>query len=144
MLLLLGCAADEDGITADHIKWARGSKLASTLCQMLSMCVRYVIVPDSFTKGFLIPLLKKPNIDPTVPKNYHPIILSTTVSKVFEIQVFKECGEHEFQDLQLEFVSSCGNDQTSEAIIINRGTRQGDISSTFLFNLMYQDMVDVI
>ena len=36
------------------------------------------------------------------------------------------------------------DDQTSEDIIINRGTRQGDISSTFLFNLMYQDMVDVI
>ena len=106
--LRLGCAAAVDGITADHVKWAMGSRLASTLRRILSICVRYGIVPDSFTKGLLIPLLKKSNIDPTVSKNYRPILLSTTFSKVFEIQLFKECGEHEFQDLQFGFVSSRG------------------------------------
>jgi hypothetical protein len=149
-----------------------------------------------------------------MPKNYRPIVLSTTFSKVFEIQLLKECGEHEFHDLQFGFVSSRGTamaaalthdvidycvtngspvyvcaldaeaafdgiphavmflkamdiipviywrmlvywyqrltvfikwgDQTSEAIVISRGTRQGGLSSPFLFNLLYQDMVDVI
>ena len=43
--LRLGCAAGVDGISAEHIKWARHSKIIPHLCQMLSVCTRFGIVP---------------------------------------------------------------------------------------------------
>ncbi len=106
--LRTGCAAGIDGITGEHIKWAKKTKLISMLCDMLTLCVRFGIVPESFTKGLLIPLLKKPNIDPTVSKNYRPIVISTTFSKLMEIHILNVCGEHEFHDLQFGFVASRG------------------------------------
>ena len=62
------------------------------------------IVPDTSTKGLLIPLLKKPNSDPSIAKNYRPIIISTTFSKLIEIHMLEQCNEHEFHDLQFGFV----------------------------------------
>ena len=52
-----------DGITAEHILWAKDTTLISTLSKILTVCFRYGIVPDSSTNGLLIPLLKKPNSD---------------------------------------------------------------------------------
>ena len=51
---------------------------------------------------------EKPNIDPTIPKNCRPIVISTTFSKLLEIHILKQCGEHEFHDLQFGFISSRG------------------------------------
>ena len=58
---------------------------------MITICVRYGIVPDTSTKGLLIPLLKKPNSDPSIAKNYRPIIISTTFSKLIEIHMLEQC-----------------------------------------------------
>jgi len=212
--LRTGCAPGIDGITAEHILWGKDTRLINILCNMLTICFRYGIVPDSSTKGLLIPLLKKPNSDSTIPKNYRPIVISTTISKLIEIHILQQCGEHEFHDLQFGFVPSrsttmaaalthdvfdycihkgspvyiCSldaesafdgiphsilfrnamdiipflywrvlvywystlvvyikwNNELSDAIAICKGTRQGGLSSPFLFNLLYQDMVDEI
>ena len=163
-------------------------------------------------KSLLIPLLKKPNIDPSVAKNYRPVVISTTFSKVLEIHMLDICGEHEFHDLQFGFVSSRGTSMAvsltsdvidycvskgspvyvcaldaegafdgiphsimfskaldiipiiywriliywysnlvvyvkwgihvSQPINIKKGTRQGGLSSPFIFNLLYQDLVE--
>ena len=58
--LRTGCAAGIDGITAEHVKWAKDTALIAIICKMLTLCVRFGIVADSFTKGLLIPLLKNP------------------------------------------------------------------------------------
>ena len=80
-----------------------GATIGHTLSKILTVCFRYGIVPDSSTKGLLIPLLKKPS-DPTTPKNYIPIVISTTISKLIEIHILQKCGEHEFHDFQFGFV----------------------------------------
>ena len=67
--LNMGCAAGIDGITAEHLKYASGTKVLKSICNMLTICVRFGIVPVSFAEGLLVPLLKKPNIDPSLPKN---------------------------------------------------------------------------
>jgi hypothetical protein len=113
--LRTGCAAGIDGITAEHIKWAKDTELITVICNMLTLCIRFGIVADSFTQGLLIPLLKKPNIDPTIPKHYRPIVISTTFSKILEIHILRECGEHEFHDLQFGFV---GNRGTAMAVAL--------------------------
>jgi hypothetical protein len=212
--LRTGCAAGIDGITAEHIKWAKDTELITVICNMLTLCIRFGIVADSFTQGLLIPLLKKPNIDPTIPKHYRPIVISTTFSKILEIHILRECGEHEFHDLQFGFVGNRGTamaaaltqdildycmnnkcpvyvcaldaeaafdgiphaimfskaigivpelcwrilvfwysklivyikwgESISEAVQIRKGTRQGGLSSPFIFNLLYQDLVDIL
>lgn len=210
--LRMGCASGIDGITAEHVKWASGTRVIKSLCVMLTLCIRFGIVPDSFIKGLLIPLIKKPNIDPSIPKHYRPIVISTTFSKLLEIHILEQCGEHEFDDLQFGFVSSRGTtmaaalthdvidymksrgspvyvcsldaegafdgiphsilfkkalgvipdmywrilvywysrlvvqikwgNKISQGINILKGTRQGGLSSPFLFNLFYQNMID--
>ena len=207
-----GCAAGIDGITAEHLSWSKDTKIFPTLCDMLTLCVRFGLVADSFTKGLLIPLLKKPNIDPAIAKHYRPVVISTTFSKVLEIHLLAMCGEHEFHDLQFGFVESRGTsmaaamtndvidyclnngspvyvcaldaegafdgiphsvmfykalnavpmlywrlliywysclvvyvrwgDKISAPIDIRKGTRQGGLSSPFIFNLLYQDLVE--
>ncbi len=72
---------------------------------MLSLCVRFVVVPQSFAKGLFIPILKKPNADPTCAANYRPITISVTFAKLLEIHMLAECGEHEFYDLKICFCS---------------------------------------
>ena len=82
------------------------TQLITVICSMLTLCIRFGIVADSFTQGLLIPLLKKSNIDPTIPKHYRPIVVSTTLSKILEIHILKECEEHEFHDPQFGFVGT--------------------------------------
>ena len=207
-----GCAAGIDGISAEHLKFAVGTKVIKVLCSMLTICIRFGIVPDSFAKGLLIPLLKKSNIDPSLPKNYRPIVISTTFSKLLELIILDHCSGHEFSDLQFGFVSNRGTtmaaalthdvidymnsngspvyacsldaegafdgiphsvlfkkalgiipdaywrilvywykmltvqikwgDALSNSIQISKGTRQGGLSSPFLFNIFYQEMIE--
>ena len=73
---------------------------------MLSVCIIYGIVPDSFTKRLLIPLIKKPNIDPSIAKHYRPVVISTTFSKLLEVHIIEQWGENEFHDMQFGFVES--------------------------------------
>ena len=206
-----GCAAGIDGISAEHLKWSLDTRILSVLSGMLTLCIRFGIVGDSFMKGLLVPILKKPSIDPSLSKNYRPVVISTTFSKVLEIHILSMCGEHEFHDLQFGFVSSRGTsmavsltcdvidycvskgspvyvcaldaegafdgiphsimfskaldviptiywrlliywyshlvvyikwcNKISQPINIKKGTRQGGLSSPFIFNLLYQDLV---
>ncbi len=102
----MGCAAGIDGISVEHIKYSMNTEFMPALCKMLTLCVRFGIIGESFTKGLLVPLLKKPNIDPIIPKHYRPIVISTTFSKLLEVHILRVCGEHEFHDLQFGFVGS--------------------------------------
>ena len=56
----MGCAAGIDGIKAEHNKYAANSKLPLHLSNLLSLCVTFGFVSDSFLAGSLVPILKKP------------------------------------------------------------------------------------
>ena len=51
-----------------------------------------------------MPLLKKTNIDPTIPKNYRPITISVVLSKILEYYILDKCASHEYNPLQFGFV----------------------------------------
>lgn len=211
--LKCGCSHGVDGILAEHIKWASGSDhFISRLCEIFTICIQHGVVPDSFRRGILVPLLKKPTCDPTIAKNYRPVIISTTLSKLLEMYVLEESGSHSFEDTQFGFVPGRGtnmaisisrdvisycnkrgspifacsldaegafdaiphpvlfakaigvmsdvvwrimfhwysditvrvkwNSQLGEIIPIMKGTRQGGLSSPFMFNLFYQGLVN--
>ena len=51
-----------------------------------------------------MPLLKKSSLDPAVIKNYRPVIISTSLSKLIEKYILEQCNEHDFNDMQFGFV----------------------------------------
>ena len=208
------CSPGVDGVTSEHLKYASNSSIPLHLSQMLSLCITYGIVPDSFYQGLLIPVLKKNNIDPSLAHHYRPITVLTTFSKLLELYIIDNCHGHVFDPLQFGFIDGRGtnmaialasdvsqycyaqgsttymcsldaeaafdglphavlfskaigvipdaswqvlyywyqrmevyisfNNKHSAPIKIQKGTKQGGLSSTFLFNLFYQDMVHLL
>ena len=69
-----GTAAGHGGITTKKKLWfALNTKLPLYLSHLLTVCLQFGEVPDAFRAGVLVPILKKTNIDPGLPKNYRPI-----------------------------------------------------------------------
>ena len=46
-------------IIAKHIQFAQETKVLSHICVILSLCIKFGIVTNSFTQGLLIPVLKQ-------------------------------------------------------------------------------------
>ena len=99
-----GSAPGIDGVTAGHVKSAINSSLVSHLCLLLSLCFKFSIVPDSVTKRILVPLLKKPSLDQSIPNNYRPVILSTIFSKLIEWYALYKCDNFTCNKLQFGFI----------------------------------------
>ena len=68
------------------------------------MCIRYGIVPDAFFRATLVAILKKSNLDPTLPQNCRPIKISTTLSKVLEYYILEKCECHVFSENRFGFI----------------------------------------
>ena len=103
-----GCAPGSDGIMSEHLKHAVNTNITYHLSKMYSLCFRFGIVPSCFTEGLLIPLLKKPTLDPRIPKHYRPLTLSCTFSKILELYFFDVTANYELSDLQFGFVKGRG------------------------------------
>ena len=93
----------------EHLKFASNSGVILHLCKLLTVCFQFGLVPTSFTKGILIPILKKPTQDPSQPKNYRPIIVSNIISKIIELYILYECNDHKFSEFQFGFVTGRGS-----------------------------------
>ena len=59
-------------------------------------------VPACFHTGIIIPILKKPTLDPSKPENYRPITLSSTYSKFVESIIIPDINA-ELNDYQFGF-----------------------------------------
>ena len=209
--LRIGCSPGVDGITAEHLCNATSTPLPLHICILLSTCLRFGIVPDTFCIGLLVPILKKPHLDPSCAANYRPITVSVMLSKILELLVLEECHGHDVDPCQFGFVEHRGttmaialardvssycqkrgsatyfcsldaegafdcipfsvlfmkadgiipdpywrvlhywylrmtvrirwNHDIGTPIPVKRGTRQGGLSSPFLFNIFYQEMI---
>jgi hypothetical protein len=103
-----GAAPGCDGIVAEHFKFSINTSMPHHLSDILTVCIRYGVLPKSFFCGILVPILKKPNIDPSIPKNYRPIVISTVFSKIMELAVLEDSSPHDFNTLQFGFVEKRG------------------------------------
>ncbi len=66
-----GAAPGCDGVFSEHLKFAiNTSLLPQYLSDILTVCVRYGVLPRSLYCGILVPLLKKERKDPSIPKHY--------------------------------------------------------------------------
>ena len=207
-----GRAAGHDCILPEHLKNALHTSVPAIIHNMLIICGMFGVIPASFQLGILSPILKKPTLDPTAAKNYRPIIVSTTMSKLLEYIILDSVSHHPFHKSQYGFIHqrstnmaiSLANDvikyttsrgssvfactldaemafdgiphsvllykaidiipdpwwrilfcwynnltvkikwnkMMSNCFKICKGTRQGGLTSPFLFNLFYQDLVN--
>ena len=111
--LKLGTAPGIDQIRPEHLKYGINSSLPELLSHMFTVCVRYGVIPESFTVGLLIPILKKINIDPMLPSNYRPITISVTFSKLLEYHILECCSSHVFSASQFGFAASRGTNMAT-------------------------------
>ena len=106
--LKLGSSAGIDGITPEHVRFSVDSPIAIHLCKLLTVIIRTGTMPKDFCKGILVPILKKSSLDPSVPKNYRPIIISPVLSKLVEMHILQECSDYNFSDYQFGFFHGKG------------------------------------
>ena len=78
----------------EHLKYATESNIVNHLSSMSTLCLKFGIVPKSFSSGLLVPLLKKPTLDPSVPKYYRPVTISCTFSKSLELYTLDASAGH--------------------------------------------------
>ena len=117
--LKLGSAPGPDGISGEHLKHAVNTDLILHLCNIFTVCFRCGVVPINFTNGLLVPILKKPTLDPSLATNYRPVIMSNILSKIIELYIIDECNNVKFNDFQFGFVSGRG---TNTAIALAHDT----------------------
>ena len=90
-----------DGVTAEHLRFASDTSLMLHLCRLFTICFTYGVVPSGFTKGILVPILKKSSLDPTLAQSNRPVILSSTFSKLIEMYIMYENDDFIFNDCEL-------------------------------------------
>ena len=102
--LKLGRCGGSDGILAEHMKYGLGSGISRVLSVVMTICVRFSVLPASFRLGTLIPVLKKPTLDPSVAKSYRPIIVSSIFSKLLEYAILDTVSHHVPHGLQFGYI----------------------------------------
>ena len=73
---------------------------------MLTICLKFGVVPSSFRTGVLVPILKKSGCDAAVPKNWRPVVISLTLSKLLEVYILDAVSGHDFDELQFGFLKA--------------------------------------
>ena len=92
-----GKTADENGIQAEHFKFAN-AELATEICSITNQIFEELNIPDTLKRGILTPVLKKKK-DKTLPGNYRGIVVTNTFSKIIE-SVIKERLEKQLSPTQ--------------------------------------------
>ena len=90
----------------------------SVFSNFYSQILSHGLVPESFTLGFIIPVLKKPTLNPNISGNYRPITLSTTHAKLIKLLMLPKddncSSQFGFRDNRgTTFAAALFNDVTS-------------------------------
>ena len=83
------CAGGLDCLVSEHFKFGLQTKLPLILSYLFTGCIRFRVLPTAFSEGLLVPIIKKPNLDPGLPNNYRPITISSVCSKLLEYYILE-------------------------------------------------------
>ena len=79
------CAPGIDGLTTEHLSFGKSEVLCKVLAALLSNILSWQMVPDTFQIGLIIPVLKRPSLNPNDVSSFRPITLSSALSKLLEL-----------------------------------------------------------
>ena len=79
-----------DNLCAEFLIYGRSRALCHHLSVLYSTILTYNYVPNVFSMGVIVPVLKKPTLNPSLPVNYRPITVSSVLAKLFEILILPE------------------------------------------------------
>lgn len=134
-----------DGVTAEHLQYGRSPALLAAVARLLTICLSTCSVPATFADSVIVPLLKKPHLDPHCLDNYRPITLTTCTSKLLELIMLDELKlSFNPSDLQFGFLDKRG---TAQASLLAEETIQWNLSrqlAVFAANLDARKCFDKI
>ena len=136
-------AADQRGITAEHIKHA-APHILKPLASLFTQALQEGIQPDDFNTGFLTPVEKKGK-DYLDPNNSRGIVISPILAKVYEhLLNLREESTDTTDPLQFGFIE--GRSPTMASLITTEAVaEQLDLGSpVFIASLDTQKAFDVV
>lgn len=95
-----GTAPGADNVTVEHLVYGLSPELCNVLIDFYSVIISTATVPNIFSNGMIIPVLKKPSSDPNIASNFRPITLSSVFSKLAELMIVPS---HDICDTQFGF-----------------------------------------
>ena len=112
-----GKAADEYGITAEHIKYS-GNEVLMIYQSIFQQIYDQGAVADSFKTGVITPIPKKGK-DPTQTENYRGITVTSVHGKIFEYILIEKSNIHHFQQSDLQFGFTEGLSPNMAALVLS-------------------------
>ena len=100
-----GCSPGIDGVTSEHLQYGNSEILRSCLSSVYNCMLNYSCVPNIFTCGIIVPILKKSSLNANLPCNYRPITLSSIHTKLVEMIMLPD---YEADDSQYGFRAKRG------------------------------------
>ena len=73
-----------DDISSEHYTYALDTNLPLHLSSILTLCLLYGTIPETFLHGKLIPIYKKGK-DPEAASSYRPVNLSVVMTEILEL-----------------------------------------------------------
>ena len=74
-----------DGITSEHLKYSRSTRLCELLENLYCISLSRSCVPSIFNTGIIIPILKKSTLNPNMVQHYRPVTVSSIHTKLVEL-----------------------------------------------------------
>ncbi len=106
----LGKASGPDGVNNRILKELK-HELATPLTDLFNASIQLGQFPNEWKKANVVPIFKAGN--PSLPSNYRPISLLSTISKVLERAVFKHIYNH-FRDNNILLRYNLGSSQPTQ------------------------------
>ena len=94
-------AADEYGITAEHVKFA-GEPLWTLLTNIFNAILETGKIPETFKTGYITPVHKKGK-DPQQVNNYRGITVASLLGKIFEYMLLQRLPDLNKDQSELQF-----------------------------------------
>ena len=95
--LKLNVSCGIDGVSPEHFKFGNSYLLRRHLLALYNTMFLKTIVPSLLNIGLIIPILKKPSLNPNEPSNFRPITISSTHCKLIELLMMPDDHAHSNQ-----------------------------------------------
>ena len=86
-----------DGIYPEHFIFGNSPLLRLHLTSLYNFMFHCTVVPNTLKLGLIIPILKKPALNPNETSNFRPITLSSTHCKLIELLIMPPDQAHDNQ-----------------------------------------------